>query len=244
MKSELVSTVNHELRTPLSSILGFTELMLNRELKTDRQKKYLATILKETKRLTALINDFLDVQRMEAGKQDYHNKVIKLLPILNHTIESQQINTSKHQIILESGSPSPMILGDQAKIEQVFTNLLNNAIKYSPSGGIITVQVSEGNHQVKIAVSDNGLGIPEEALDKVFTKFYRVDNSDRRKIGGTGLGLSIVQEIVKAHGGELTVQSTYGKGSTFTILFPAVIEMDGMKETIPLQSEITINLGD
>ena len=101
MKSELVSTVSHELRTPLSSILGFTELMLNRDLNPDRQKKYLATILNETKRLTALINDFLDVQRMEAGKQDYQKKMIKLLPILTHTIESQQMSTNQHQIILE-----------------------------------------------------------------------------------------------------------------------------------------------
>lgn len=226
MKSELVSTVSHELRTPLSSILGFTELMLNRELTPDRQKKYLATILNETSRLTALINDFLDVQRMEAGKQDYQKKPVNLLPILTHTIETQQISTSRHRIMLEADSAKPLILGDPAKMEQVFTNLLNNAIKYSPGGGNISVKVSEVNHQVKVAVIDNGLGIPEEAIDKVFTKFYRVDNSDRRRIGGTGLGLSIVQEIVKAHNGEITVQSVYGKGSTFTVLFPAAEVMD------------------
>lgn len=221
MKSEFVSTVSHELRTPLSSILGFTELMINRELNPDRQKKYLTTIWNESKRLTALINDFLDVQRMESGKQNYEKKYIDLLPILRKIIDAQQINTSLHHFILDHRGSIPAILGDEAKMEQVFTNLIHNAVKYSPEGGSIKVKVTGTDEQVKVDIIDDGLGIPQEAMDKLFTKFYRVDNSDRRKIGGTGLGLSIVQEIVKFHGGKVSVESKLGSGSTFTVAFPA-----------------------
>jgi signal transduction histidine kinase len=222
IKSEFVSTVSHELRTPLSSILGFTELLLNRELKPERQKKYLTTIYNEAKRLTALINDFLDVQRMESGRQTYEKKYIPLLPMLNKIIETQQVTTNHYEIRLESDSEYPTILGDRAKIEQVFANLINNAVKYSPNGGLIKVRVTEEHQRVSVSVADQGLGIPEDAIPNLFQKFYRVDNSDRRSIGGTGLGLSIVQGIVKEHDGKVEVQSVFGKGSTFTVSFPCV----------------------
>jgi PAS domain S-box-containing protein len=222
MKSEFVSTVSHELRTPLSSILGFTELMLTRDLNPDKQNKYLTTIFNETKRLTALINDFLDVQRMEAGKQTYEKKYIELLPILSKIIDAQQVNTNQHEIVLETAINSPVILGDKFKVEQVFLNLINNAVKYSPDGGTIVVKIFQVENELKVDVIDQGLGIPEDSLDKLFTKFYRVDNTDRRRIGGTGLGLAIVQEIMKAHNGKVTVQSQFGNGSTFSVIFPAV----------------------
>jgi signal transduction histidine kinase len=222
LKSELVSTVSHELRTPLASILGFTELLLQRDIKPERREKYLTTILNEAKRLTALINDFLDIQKMEAGKQSYKKEYITLLPLLDKVIDFQQVNTKRHAISLESFIKDPIILGDQEKLEQVFTNLINNAIKYSPEGGNIKVEVSQTAKELKVAIMDYGLGIPVDAIDQLFTKFYRVDNSDRRKIGGTGLGLVIVEEIVKAHDGRVTVQSELGKGSRFTVIFPIV----------------------
>jgi signal transduction histidine kinase/CheY-like chemotaxis protein/CHASE3 domain sensor protein len=223
MKSEFVSTVSHELRTPLASILGFTELMLNRELKPDKQKKYLTTIYNEARRLTSLINDFLDVQRMEAGKQTYEKKYLRLLPIIEQVIEKQQINTDIHKIKIDDLSAgNDVILGDKSKVEQVFTNLISNAVKYSPGGGDIFIRLYQEDKSVLAEVEDEGLGIPEDALDKLFTKFYRVDNSDRRRIGGTGLGLSIVQEIMKAHSGSISVASSYGKGSIFTLSFPLI----------------------
>lgn len=222
IKSEFVSTVSHELRTPLASILGFTELLLNRQLKEERQKKYLTTIYNEGKRLTSLINDFLDVQRMEAGKQTYEKKYVDLLPIVEKVISNQRIQTAEHEIICKCLVKNTSILGDKLKLEQVFTNLINNGIKYSPKGGRINVKIYEDDGHVKVDIQDEGLGIPEEAVEKLFTKFYRVDNSDRRSIGGTGLGLSIVQEIMKAHDGEVSVQSNYGKGSTFTVSFPSI----------------------
>lgn len=222
MKSEFVSTVSHELRTPLASIFGYTELMLNRELKPEKQKKYLTTIYQETKRLTSLINDFLDVQRMEAGKQSYEKKYLDLLTIVEKVVDSQKINTTEHQFKIIVDTPFTTVLGDKDKLKQVFTNLINNAIKYSPSGGKILIRLYQEGRYIKAAVQDEGLGIPADAIDNLFSKFYRVDNSDRRTIGGTGLGLSIVKEICHAHDGDVRVSSQYGDGSTFTIEMPLI----------------------
>ena len=223
MKSEFVSTVSHELRTPLASVLGFTELMLHKELKPERKTKYLQTIYNEAKRLSSLINDFLDVQRMESGKQTYDKKFLDIKPILERVIEHQEISAIHHHIHLSVETEQTRILGDKEKIEQVFTNLLSNAIKYSPEGGNIYIGIHDHQEWTIIDVQDEGLGIPKEALPNLFQKFYRVDNSDHRDIGGTGLGLSIVEEIVKAHGGRITVDSEQGKGSTFTLMFPKVV---------------------
>lgn len=226
--SELVNTVSHELRTPLASILGFTELMIHRDLQRERQHKYLQTIYNETKRLTALINDFLDVQRMEAGKQTYEKKFLDLMSILEKVIEVQEANVSKHHIRLINESKKGLVLGDAERLEQVFRNIIHNAIKYSPNGGDIEIKLYEKDERILVDIKDEGLGIPKESIQNLFAKFYRIDNSDRRSIGGTGLGLAIVQEIMIAHNGEVSVISEYGKGTTFTCSFPAV----------PAQSEI------
>lgn len=222
MKSEFVSTVSHELRTPLASVLGFTELLLTKEIKPERKTKYLHTIYNEAKRLTALINDFLDIQRMESGKQMYEKKFIDIVTILQNVVELQKVNTDLHRIELLVENEETMILGDKFRLEQVCTNLISNAIKYSPNGGTILIRVYSKNGMVAVDVKDEGLGIPEEEIPKLFQPFYRVDNSDRRRIGGTGLGLSIVEEIIKAHDGVVSVKSEYGKGSTFTVQFPMV----------------------
>ncbi|WHX59778.1 ATP-binding protein [Peribacillus frigoritolerans] len=133
-----------------------------------------------------------------------------------------EINTAQHDIRFNIETKDIMILGDRLKIEQAFSNLLSNAIKYSPDGGRITVRLYSRNDMLSIDIQDEGLGIPKESLPHLFQKFYRVDNSDRRRIGGTGLGLSIVDEIIKSHGGNVTVVSNYGHGSTFTISLPRV----------------------
>lgn len=222
MKSEFVSTVSHELRTPLASIYGYTELMLNRTLKPEKQKKYLTTIYQETTRLTSLINDFLDVQRMEAGKQSYEKKYIDLLGRIEKVVDAQKINTTKHHFKIEVDSNFTTVLGDKDKLEQVFTNLIGNAIKYSPNGGEVSIRIYQDGKYIKTAIKDEGLGIPVSSIDKLFSKFYRVDNSDHKAIGGTGLGLSIVKEISQAHDGDITVSSTYGEGSIFTLALPLV----------------------
>jgi signal transduction histidine kinase len=227
MKSEFVSTVSHELRTPLSSVLGFTELMLNKELKPEKQRKYLMTISREATRLTALINDFLDVQKMESGKQTYCKSYCDLQSIIEEVIAAQKVNTDKHEFVVDVQAGNPTVLGDQDKLTQVFSNLLSNAVKYSPNGGKILVKIRDEKLRVAVDIMDEGLGIPAVAIPNLFAKFYRIDNSDRRKIGGTGLGLAIVKEIMKAHDGDVQVQSDLGAGSTFTVSLPLVFDLNG-----------------
>ncbi|MYL65277.1 response regulator [Bacillus hwajinpoensis] len=220
MKNEFVSTVSHELRTPLSSVLGFTELMLSKELKPEKQKKYLNTIYKEAKRLTSLINDFLDIQRMEAGKQNYDKTRINLKEMIEEVLDSYRDHSKLHSFIIEDLADRHEIIGDGDKIKQVFNNFVSNAVKYSPEGGTVLTRFRVENDQLYVDIRDEGLGIPQDALSKLFTKFFRVDNSDRRQIGGTGLGLAISKEIITAHNGDVLVTSQLGEGSTFTLVFP------------------------
>lgn len=225
LKSELVSTVSHELRTPLSSIYGFTELMLNRDIDVSRQDRYLKTIHSETERLANLVNDFLDVQRMESGTQSYQKGLIDLRPLLEETTQFYAASTAQHTITFcaHDDASYPLIEADEEKMKQLMNNLLNNAVKYSPLGGNIEVALTVEHQYVQIDVRDEGIGIPSNALAKLFEKFYRVDNSDSRKIGGTGLGLAICKEIVEGHGGNISVASVEKRGSTFTVKLPHIV---------------------
>lgn len=221
LKTELVSTVSHELRTPLSSIYGFTELMLNREIDVIKQKKYLATIHDETGRLSNLVTDFLDVQRMQSGAQLYQKKSIDLYDVAKRVISVYDASSVRHSLELHQLTATlPHIVADEDRIKQLLSNLINNAIKYSPEGGKIDVTLETSDNDIIIRVTDDGIGIPHHAFAHLFDKFYRVDNSDTRRIGGTGLGLSICKEIVKEHEGTIHVESEEGVGSTFTILLP------------------------
>lgn len=231
MKSELVSTVSHELRTPLSSIYGFTELMLKRDLDPARNKRYLQTIHDESKRLTDLVSDFLNVQRMESGRQSYEKEVFDLIDIVNEQTRFYQAATEKHRLQLDVDEAHEFLVNaDKNSMKQLIGNLVNNAIKYSPDGGDVVISLTHHHNQIELSVRDFGLGIPSSAMPHLFSKFYRVDNSDSRKIGGTGLGLSICKEIVRAHDGNIDVESILGEGTVFKVLLPSVsdtlIEMD------------------
>ncbi|WP_114569828.1 ATP-binding protein [Exiguobacterium flavidum] len=231
MKSELVSTVSHELRTPLSSIYGFTELMLERDLNEERSTNYLKTIHSEAKRLTHLVNDFLDVQRMESGQQSYMIQKIDLLHIVQEASDFYGGSSSIHQLKIDADfDRSYEIEGDADSIRQLIGNLLSNAIKYSPEGGNVLTTIEHRRDRIAVSIRDHGIGIPTAAIPNLFNKFYRVDNSDSRKIGGTGLGLAICREIVRAHDGELSVTSTYGEGSTFSFELPVRQETEHTEE--------------
>ncbi|WP_186576662.1 ATP-binding protein [Aquibacillus kalidii] len=220
MKSNLVSTVSHELRTPLASVLGYTELMINKDLKPERQERYLKTIHGEAKRLTNLINDFLDLQRMESGQQTYNKQQINVVDIADELKEIFEVNNPNHTIKLLNHSTNSLVYGDTSSITQLYTNLLSNAIKFSPEGGDVIISFNNNAEQLFIHISDEGIGIPEYELKRLFTKFHRIDNSSQRKIGGTGLGLAICKEIVEAHQGKIAVRSEMDKGSVFTVTLP------------------------
>ncbi|WP_175585137.1 ATP-binding protein [Alkalihalophilus pseudofirmus] len=219
MKSELVSTVSHELRTPLSSVLGFTELLLTKQVKPERQKRYIETIHKEAKRLTNLINDFLDLQRMEAGKQQYHFKSIHM-DKLTLDVVNRFRHEENHTIHLIDGARNVEVSADYERMVQVLMNLIGNAIKFSPNGGEVIIGLENVEEYVQIKIQDEGLGIPETELSKLFQKFKRLDNSARRKIGGTGLGLAISKEIISKHSGDIWIESEEGTGTTVYIKLP------------------------
>ncbi|MDT8859823.1 ATP-binding protein [Alkalihalobacillus sp. MEB130] len=219
MKSELVSTVSHELRTPLSSVLGFTELLITKDLKKERQKKYLTTIHKEAKRLTNLINDFLDLQRMEAGQQSYEMEPCKVDEVAMEVVR-QFKHEKNHDVFFIDEAQNVVVHGDRERLIQVFTNLMSNAIKFSPDGGDVKIHLRNEQHLLHITIQDQGLGIPEDEVKLLFKKFHRIDNSERRKIGGTGLGLAICKEIIEKHQGTIWIESTEGKGTTIHIKMP------------------------
>lgn len=220
LKDELVATVSHELRTPLASLRGFAELMLKREYSPEKRQQFLTIIHNEAFRLTNLINDFLDLQRIESGQQTYHFVDTNLDVLISEAIATFSQQDGKHQWIKEISSSLPNIQVERDRIRQVLANLLSNAVKFSPTGGAITVRATEQPKEILITIADQGIGIPSEALPKLFKKFFRVDNGESRNIGGTGLGLALVKNIIEAHGGRIWVESLPGKGSSFFFTLP------------------------
>lgn len=219
-KDQLVAVVSHELRTPLASLVGFTELLLTREVEASQRQLYLSTMLREGRRLTALINDFLDLQRLESGAQGLRLEPTDLRPVLEQALAAVGDDPA-HPLVASLEEPLPPVLADAERVAQVLANLLDNARKYSPGGGEIRVAARVVGGEVEIEVADQGLGLPAEALPRLFSKFYRVDNTNRRAIKGTGLGLAIVKHLVEAHGGRVWARSDgLGKGSTFGFSLP------------------------
>ncbi len=220
LKDELVSTVSHELRTPLASVRGFTELMLTRDFAPDKQREYLAIIRGEAERLTNLINDFLDLQRMESGRETYNFAAVSLASCLRKSLDTFTVTNGAHTLRLDLSEPAPVVMADAARLQQVLINLLSNAVKFSPHGGEVILGARTQDDHALVWVRDQGVGMDPEVVAKVFDRFFRADNRATRNIGGTGLGLTLVKEIVTAHQGQVWVESTPGQGSTFFFTLP------------------------
>ncbi|MCC6444544.1 MAG: PAS domain-containing protein [Armatimonadetes bacterium] len=225
LKTAFVSTVSHELRTPLTSIKGFISTLLQDTegyYDEETRHEFYTIIDQECDRLTRLISDLLNVSRIEAGRAlDLNLKTVNMAALIEKVATVQRSYTSKHTLSVKLSPALPPITADEDKVDQILTNLVSNAIKYSPNGGTITVLgVEDGDEGVKISIIDQGMGIPKEQLGKVFERFHRVDNTDTRKVGGTGIGLYLVKHLVEAHGGRIWVESEVGKGSNFTFVLP------------------------
>jgi signal transduction histidine kinase len=220
MKDEMISAVSHEMRTPLTAMLGFTEYLQENEVDRAQLKNYLETIHKETERLRDLIGNFLDLQQIRARMTTYRMEQVDTCLLIRDAAGIFALGLSGERLIVECPVDLPPVKGDEARLHQVLTNIITNALKYSPAQSRVSLGAETAGDQVVMWVKDDGCGIPAELQEKIFEKFYRIDNSDRRHLGGTGLGLALVREIVTAHGGRVWVKSEVGKGSTFFISLP------------------------
>jgi len=219
LKSELVSIVSHEIRTPLASILGFTSVLLQRDVSDADRRRFLEIISAEARRLTELLDEFLDVQRLEGGPLDVAMSDVDVSALVRTQVALFSAESDKHWLELRLPDDPLVVEGDAGRLAQVFSNLISNAIKYSPEGGPVEVSGEQENGIVRIRVRDEGFGIPPEAHDRIFTKFYRGAAAARR-IAGSGLGLALARTVVEAHGGSIDFESRAGEGTVFSVELP------------------------
>jgi len=222
MKDDFISSVSHELRTPLTSIKAYVSTILrDPEMPENTKQRFLSIVKEESNRLETLVEDLLEISRIESGRLKIKPGKINVMNVVNEIMTTIQPLANKKSIYLvtDTFDELPFLSGDESKIKSVVLNLVNNAIKFTPESGQVSVKVGRENDNLYIRVSDTGIGIPEKDLPKVFDRFYRVHRPDTQ-IQGTGLGLAIGGEIAKLHGGRIDVQSEIGKGSIFTLFLP------------------------
>lgn len=223
-KSEFVSTVSHELRTPMTSIKGYADLLLMGAVGTltDEQERFLTIIKSNTDRLTLLVNDLLDISRIESGRLILTPKVVRIDDLIAQVITTMAARAAERKLELHSDLPPvlPEVFVDPDRVIQVLTNLVGNACRYTPSGGQITVLASMHADEIQVSVRDTGIGISEEDQQRLFSRFFRSDDPTVQEAPGTGLGLSITKSLVEMHGGQIWVESELGHGSTFTFSLP------------------------
>ena len=217
MKDAFLSTAAHELRTPLTSIRAFSELLLLREFEEERKTRYLTMIKDQSQRLAEIINDLLDISKLEAhGDLDFRFEPVDMADLVRETLLPFTDTSPGHRFETDGLDDLPPVRADRFRLGQVLTNLLSNAVKYSPDGGTVTVRVHAGDHQLELSVRDEGIGMTPEQQAHLFERFFRVATT----ISGTGLGLAICKLIVERHGGSMRAESEFGKGSTFFFTVP------------------------
>ena len=221
IRQEFFSNASHELKTPITSIRGYAELLDQGFVKDEEtQKDFITRILKETENMTGLINDILMISRLETKDAEVTFSRVRINPLLNEIFDSLQPIATEYQVTLHQECEPVIIEASIKQLRELLTNLISNGIKYNHPGGDVWVTIARKAENLEIVIKDNGMGISREDQIRVFGRFYRVDKGRSKRSGGTGLGLSIVKHIVEYYEGEIKLESTLGKGSCFTIVIP------------------------
>lgn len=235
MRRDFVANVSHELKTPLASIQAYAETLIDGALEDqDNNRNFLNRIVEQSERLHLLIQDLLSIARVESSTQTTEYSVVNVTEVVEKCIQYHQPRAKKKSISLEVNSPQGVaIYGEPEGIRQILDNLVDNAIKYTPENGTVSVDVQTQEKQVILKVNDSGIGISEEHLQRIFERFYRVDKARSRELGGTGLGLSIVKHLVNAFGGTIEVTSNPDQGTSFIVTLPRA---EAGQPTVPTDS--------
>ena len=220
LKDEMISAVSHEMSTPLTAMIGFSEFMLDNEVDAEQQQEFLEIILKESERLKGLIDNLLSLQRMRAGKGCINFTSLDVSSLFAELAQLFKKYSCHHKIAIECPADLPDVWADHQCLQQALENLLSNAVKYSPQGGTVLLSARLEEERVVVSVKDEGDGIPAIVREQIFDRFFRIDTKNGQKVGGSGLGLPLVKEIVTLHHGEVWVDSEEGKGSTFYFSLP------------------------
>jgi signal transduction histidine kinase len=225
MRSAFVATVSHELRSPLTAISGYTDTLLNSgPWDTDTERDFLEIVARSATKLTGLVDNLLDAAKVEAGVLQVEREPVRIERVAEQVIAQRRALVPDHPLSLEVQPGLPLVEADPVRVEQVLANLVDNAIKYSPAGGHVTIHLGAVGDSVEVSVSDHGVGISAENAQRLFDRFYRVDGAVARSTRGVGLGLFICRALVEAHGGRIWVESQPGRGSTFRFTLPALAE--------------------
>lgn len=222
VRDEFLSIAAHELKSPLTALVGYTYMLRGEALAggaDGRVQRMLGLIARQTTRLNTLIDQLLDVSRIEQGQFSIEQQPLDLVVLVTRVVDDVQLGLTEHTIMLTHGDEPVMVLGDTLRLEQVVQNLLSNAVKYSPAGGPVQVRIQQVASEAILEVEDQGIGIPAEAQGQLFAPFYRAGNG-REHATGFGIGLYVVKQIVAAHDGRIAVESTEGQGSVFRVSLP------------------------
>ena len=222
VRKEFVANVSHELKTPLTSIRGYSETIMNGDLTYQEIIKFSKVINQEANRMSRLVSDLLQLSRIDYNRVNWNKSTLNTVDILKKVCEKVRYEAEQksHKLELICTDKVPSIYADKDSIEQIVINILTNSIKYTPDGGLIRVYAGPIDDRVYIKVIDNGIGIPQKDLKRIFERFYRVDKARSRKMGGTGLGLSIVKEMVDGNNGTININSKLNEGTEVTMTFP------------------------